>query len=343
MAARRRSRGPAALGARPIIAVGFAVGPEHHSEHHGGPPDPGRRLVIFSMLFALPIFFAVLAHRFADPYLASEAETVLIFGLIPQALLPLLRSLYASGMVQDEVEEQTLTYLLIRPIPRWLIYVVKVVATWLVASALATVFTAEAALVAVYWGVPGLSPTALAQGRAHRPDHELKPVRLRRHLRRAQPDGTPLPGRGGGIYRGVRGSLANIDFVMRRVTVMYYLRVLSCAWLDLAGADWSIDPATAPSDDHLFAHPGGHRPGMCSAGIGRFQSARVPGQDTRGELSVTPPVSGGMLAFYLAFLQAPQSLCQFTDGGRTTLKDYVAVPGSTPWAASIETARVCFS
>ena len=30
--------------------------------------------------------------------------------------------LYASGIIQDEQEEQTITYLLIRPIPKWLIY-----------------------------------------------------------------------------------------------------------------------------------------------------------------------------------------------------------------------------
>ena len=199
------------------------------------------------MLFALPIFFAVLAHRFADPYVASDTETVLIFGLIPQALLPLTALLYASGMVQDEVEEQTLTYLLIRPIPRWLIYVVKVVATWLVASALATVFTA-AALVAVYWGVPEFEPEQLMRRAA------LIAVIMGSSLfayvaifgalslmvRRSLVVGV-------GYIVVFEGALANIDFVMRRGTVMYYLRVLSVRWLDLAGADWSIDPATAPS------------------------------------------------------------------------------------------------
>jgi hypothetical protein len=29
--------------------------------------------------------------------------------------------------------------------------------------------------------------------------------------------------------------------------VIYYIRVLSVRWLDLSGADWSIDPATAPA------------------------------------------------------------------------------------------------
>ena len=33
------------------------------------------------------------------------------------------------GIVQDEQEEQTMTYLLIRPIPKWALYSVKLLAT----------------------------------------------------------------------------------------------------------------------------------------------------------------------------------------------------------------------
>jgi ABC-2 type transport system permease protein len=52
----------------------------------------------------------------------------------------------------------------------------------------------------------------------------------------------------GAIYSIVfEGVLANIDIVFRYLTVMYYIRVLSVRWLGLAGGDWSIDPATAPS------------------------------------------------------------------------------------------------
>jgi ABC-2 type transport system permease protein len=46
------------------------------------------------------------------------------------------------------------------------------------------------------------------------------------------------------IFEGV---IANIDFVIHEATVIYYIRVLSVRWLDMPGADWSIDPATAPS------------------------------------------------------------------------------------------------
>jgi ABC-2 type transport system permease protein len=207
----------------------------------------GSRLLIFSMLFALPIFFAVVAQRFANPYLVSVTETVLIFVFIPQALLPLTALLYASGMVQDEVEEQTLTYLLIRPIPRWLIYLVKVVATWLVASALATIFTAGA-LVAVYWSVPEFEPEQLVRRAALIATILSSSLfayvgifgALSLMIRRSLVVGV-------GYIVVFEGALANIDFVMRRGTVMYYLRVLSVHWLDLAGTDWSIDPATAPS------------------------------------------------------------------------------------------------
>jgi ABC-2 type transport system permease protein len=62
--------------------------------------------------------------------------------LMPQALLPLLALLYASGMIQDEQEEQTITYLLIRPLPRWALYVVKLLATLTTTVVLTALFTA---------------------------------------------------------------------------------------------------------------------------------------------------------------------------------------------------------
>jgi ABC-2 type transport system permease protein len=206
----------------------------------------GRRLLIFSLLFALPIVFAALAHRFQVPYEASEVETVLIFGLIPQALVPLTALLFASGMVQDDVEEQTLTYLLIRPIPRWLIYVAKAAATWLVLSALAAVFT-SAAMAAVYWGTSDLDAPALLRRAllisgllalslfAYVAIFGALSLSTRRSLVL-----------GVGYIVVFEGVLANIDFVVRHATVMYYIRTLSIRWLGLSGSDWTIDTATAP-------------------------------------------------------------------------------------------------
>jgi ABC-2 type transport system permease protein len=207
----------------------------------------GRRLLILCVLFALPIFFAVLAHRFGDPYRLEDVEAVLIFGLIPQAFLPLAALLFSSGMVQDDVEEQTLTYLLIRPIPRWLIYLVKVAGTWLVISLLSALFTA-AALVAVYWGTGVLAPDALFR----RAGILAAILSLSLFAYTALFGGLSLLARRslvlGVVYIIVfEGVVANIDFMIRHVTVMYYLRTLSVRWLGLRVGDWAIDPATAPS------------------------------------------------------------------------------------------------
>ncbi len=207
----------------------------------------GRRLLILCVLFALPILFAVLAHRFEDPYRLEDVEAVLIFGLIPQALLPLAALLFSSGMVQDDVEEQTLTYLLIRPIPRWLIYLVKVAGTWLVISLLNALFT-TAALMAVYWGTGELAPDALFQKAGILA--AILSLSLFAYI--ALFGGLGLLTRRslvlGVLYIIVfEGVVANIDFMIRHVTVMYYARTLCVRWLNLRVGDWAIDPATAPS------------------------------------------------------------------------------------------------
>ena len=45
----------------------------------------------------------------------------------------------------------------------------------------------------------------------------------------------------------MKALLASLDTVARRLTVMYYFRVLVLRWLDPAsGKEWSIDLATAP-------------------------------------------------------------------------------------------------
>ncbi|MGO9598184.1 MAG: ABC transporter permease [Isosphaeraceae bacterium] len=206
----------------------------------------GRKLAILCTLFALPVLFAILAQRFQAPYRADDVEAVLIFGLIPQALLPLSALLFASGMVQDDVEEQTLTYLLIRPIPRWLIYVAKVAGTWLVTFLLTSLFT-TAALATVYWGTGIFEPLALFQRAAI----------LSGILSLSSLAYIAIFGGLGLLWRkslilGVsyiiifEGVLANFDFLVRRATVMYYLRTLSVRLLHLKTDDWAIDPATAP-------------------------------------------------------------------------------------------------
>jgi ABC-2 type transport system permease protein len=207
----------------------------------------GGRLLVVALLFCLPIVMAILTQQFQVPYRAAEAEQVLIFGLIFQVLIPLTALIFASGMVQDDVEEQTLTYLLVRPVPRWMIYLCKLMATFLVALVRGVIFT-TATLVLIYWGdaalwktvVPGralLTAALLALSLlAYVTIFGALSLWVRRTLAV------------GAIYIVVfEGVLANFDFVFRYATVMFFIRVLSVRWLDLSGADWSIDLDVAPA------------------------------------------------------------------------------------------------
>src|SRR5688572_490440 len=90
----------------------------------------GKRWFVMALLFLLPAGLAILLRATAPDVPRALLEFLLAMMFIPQALLPLTALLYASGIIQDEQEEQTITYLLIRPIPKWLLYWIKMAATW---------------------------------------------------------------------------------------------------------------------------------------------------------------------------------------------------------------------
>jgi len=208
----------------------------------------GRRLLVVSLLFALPSVLAAvvnLAFRNAPP--VEGTQFALIFNLIPHALAPLAALLYATGIIQDEVEEQTLTYLLLRPMPRWALYLTRLLATILMTSLLTAVFTAATfAVIALTAPVPATAGLV---------ELALKTACL---LSLVQVGYCGFFGLLGLLMRrsllvGVayivifEGIFASLDTVARRLTVMYYFRVLVLRWMNPAGGkDWSIDLSTAP-------------------------------------------------------------------------------------------------
>jgi ABC-2 type transport system permease protein len=208
----------------------------------------GRRLLVVSLLFALPSVLAAvvnLAFRNAPP--VEGTQFALIFNLIPHALAPLAALLYATGIIQDEVEEQTLTYLLLRPMPRWAIYLTRLLATILMTSVLTAVFTAATFTV--------IALTAREPATAGLVELALKTAGL---LSLVQVGYCGLFGLLGLLMRrsllvGVayivifEGIFASLDTIARRLTVMYYFRVLVIRWLKPAsGNEWAIDMTTAP-------------------------------------------------------------------------------------------------
>jgi ABC-2 type transport system permease protein len=199
-----------------------------------------RRLLIMMVLFLMPVILLLVFRTVAMPGLAREmehdpqalsreamrSEFISIFWLIANFAAPLTILLFASGMIRDEQEEQTLTYLLVRPIPRWAIYISKLLAAILVAWLL-TVFGLAVALLTLWFG-NDLPPAATT---------------LNRFLAMAPTFGLLIAANGalfgllsiafrrslilGAVYIVVfEGVLANTPFVLRKLTAMHYFQCI---------------------------------------------------------------------------------------------------------------------
>jgi ABC-2 type transport system permease protein len=101
----------------------------------------GKRWMVMGGLFLLSAGLVILVRATAPDLPASWLEFVFAFLFIPQAVLPLLALVYASGIIGDDQEEQTITYLLMRPIPKWALYTVKLLATLTTTVVLAAAWT----------------------------------------------------------------------------------------------------------------------------------------------------------------------------------------------------------
>jgi len=207
----------------------------------------GARALAFSVLHTIPVALAVIARYNSGGIETDQLEKLLVFGLIPQALIPLTALLFAAGMANDDVEERTITYLFIRPIPKWLIYLAKLAATIVVTSLLAW-FAMLATLTAIHWGEADLFRSALPYRAGvlcatsslslcvYVPVFGVMSLAVNRSLIL------------GVLYIVLlEGLLANVDFVVRRGTVMYWVRIIWIRFLNVEGGPWSIDAATAPS------------------------------------------------------------------------------------------------
>jgi ABC-2 type transport system permease protein len=223
----------------------------------------GRRWMVLLLLFFLPPGMALLIRAAPAPVPSVFLEFLLSWMLIPQALLPLIALLYASGIVQDEQEEQTITYLLVRPIPKWMLYILKMLAAWATTVVLVTVLTVLT-YVAVYAN-SGISLTDVLN-RCFR-GIEIHSLAVMAYCslfglislltKRSLVVGV--------LYIAViEGLLANLPLSLRMGTVIYYSRLIAYRTLDfmvvwprgreddVAAAAWSLD---TKADPKLLEHP----------------------------------------------------------------------------------------
>jgi ABC-2 type transport system permease protein len=220
----------------------------------------GKRWLAVGALFLLPASLAVLIRGTTADVPSIALEFLLVFMFIPQAILPLVALLYASGIIQDELEDQTITYLLIRPIAKWAIYVVKLLATLTTTISLTAVFTVLA-YVAIYLGAEVQSENVPLRCSKAVSIHALAIVAYCSlfGLMSLLTNRTLVVGI---LYTAiVEGLLANLPFGIRLASIIYYARLIAFRMLqfdvpmpqgeseNIAAEAWQIDLSGGPGLD----------------------------------------------------------------------------------------------
>ncbi len=223
----------------------------------------GRRWIALALLFLLPAGMALLIRTTPAEVPSRFVEFMLAWILIPQALLPVAALLYASGIIQDEQEDQTITYLLMRPIPKWMIYLVKMLATWttivflvvlLSVVTYSAVYMKTGAPPAEYWTRSAKAAAILSlAGIAYCSLFGAIGLITKRILLI------------GILYTAVvEGVFASMPLSLRTGTIIYYVRLLAYRTLDfkikgplgterdVAARPWNLDIAADPK---LAEHP----------------------------------------------------------------------------------------
>jgi ABC-2 type transport system permease protein len=225
----------------------------------------GKRWMVIAGMCVLCVGLVVLVRVTAPDAAPVMLEFNFAFMFIPQAMLPLLALIYASGIVQDEQEEQTMTYLLIRPIPKWALYSVKLFATLTTTVILAVALTALT-YAAVYVGAETGMKDAPYRALQAAAIHSLAVIAycclfglISLLTKRILIVGI--------LYAAfLEGLFANMPFSIRLATVIYYTRLIayrsmsfvtatpgrSTGTTDIAADIWQLD---VHADPGLLDHP----------------------------------------------------------------------------------------
>ncbi len=221
-----------------------------------------RRLTLLIVLSIVPLIGVIVFRTVGVPLIRQPSEIIPAFlkfefyGVLvyfSSVVAPLTILLLATGMIRDEQENQTLTYLLMCPIPRWSLYLAKLLAAVLVGW-LITVLCMGLVMMCLWAGNPYQAPTPwfnrwlalmLAMAlliAANAGLFGLISVLIRPALIF------------GVIYVAAwEGFLANYPFVLRKLTSVHYFQCIVVNWIGRdydAGRnnaiDWAIIKEVVP-------------------------------------------------------------------------------------------------
>ena len=97
------------------------------------------RLLIMTVLAAMPVVIAVLTLRSDNTPSVAEFETAILSAMLAGSIAPLVVLAIAAAAFGNEIEDRTLANLTLSPIPRWRIAVPKLLATMTIAAPFITV------------------------------------------------------------------------------------------------------------------------------------------------------------------------------------------------------------
>lgn len=97
-----------------------------------------RRLLLLIVIASVPVALAVVAAIIPPEGedLIEFRDSVLMRPLVIAAVLPIITVVLASASLGHEIEDQTMTYLFLKPVPRWGIVLPKIMATVTVSGVL---------------------------------------------------------------------------------------------------------------------------------------------------------------------------------------------------------------
>ena len=92
----------------------------------------GRRAWIMLLLAAIPLLFALIYRLAGGEEAPTEFGDGLTSHLIISTILPLVMLVLATAAFGNELDDRTLPYLILKPLPRWKIVLPKLLAPLLV-------------------------------------------------------------------------------------------------------------------------------------------------------------------------------------------------------------------
>jgi ABC-2 type transport system permease protein len=92
------------------------------------------RIILVLLLAALPVGLAVIVHFAAkgDTSFNRDFTNILLDGMLIAGILPIVTMALATSAFGNELEDKTLGYLVLMPVPRWQIVLPKVLASLII-------------------------------------------------------------------------------------------------------------------------------------------------------------------------------------------------------------------